>query len=152
MKMNIKLSKAQISKKIHSGGVLGSWLGKLGKKVVTDPATPFGKINFAKWIWKKNKWKRSCKSRKMIHFDHFEWRYSWYMEILKSLEDSEVVIDSYWSSETLNKKQERGFLEGYFFSGKRYYWKRSHESRKIIIITWMKMFISAPSFKQYWGY
>ena len=48
MKMNIKLSKAQISKKIHSGGVLGSWLGKLGKKVVTDPATPFGKINFAK--------------------------------------------------------------------------------------------------------
>ena len=33
---DIKLSKAQISEVIQSDGFLGSWLGELGKKVVTD--------------------------------------------------------------------------------------------------------------------
>ena len=35
MSTDIKLSKAQISKKIQSGGSFGSWLGKLGKKSIT---------------------------------------------------------------------------------------------------------------------
>ena len=45
MLTDIKLRKAQISKIIQSGGFLGSWLGKLGKKVVTDLAIPFAKNN-----------------------------------------------------------------------------------------------------------
>ena len=32
MSIGIKLSKAQMSKIIHSGGSFGSWLGNLGKK------------------------------------------------------------------------------------------------------------------------
>ena len=36
MLADIKLSKAQISEVIQSDGFLGSWLGELGKKVVTD--------------------------------------------------------------------------------------------------------------------
>ena len=40
-----KFSKAQISDLIQSRGFLCSRLGKLRKKVVTDLATPFAKIN-----------------------------------------------------------------------------------------------------------
>ena len=36
MLADIKLSKVQISEVIQSPGFLGSWLGELGKKVVTD--------------------------------------------------------------------------------------------------------------------
>ena len=46
MSTDIKLSKAQISKIIQSGRFLGSWLEKLGKKVVTDLAISFAKNNF----------------------------------------------------------------------------------------------------------
>ena len=38
MATDIKLSKAQISKMIKSGGSFGSCLGNLGKKVITDLA------------------------------------------------------------------------------------------------------------------
>ena len=36
MSTDIKLSKAQISKIIQSGGSFGSWLGNLGKKALKD--------------------------------------------------------------------------------------------------------------------
>ena len=36
----MKLSKAQISKMIQSGGSFGSWLGNLGKKALTSIAIP----------------------------------------------------------------------------------------------------------------
>ena len=45
MLTDIKLSKAQISKIIQSGGFLGSWLAKLGKKVMREFAIPFAKNN-----------------------------------------------------------------------------------------------------------
>ena len=45
MSADIKF-KAQISKIIQSGGFLGSSLGKLGTKVVTDLVIPFAKNNF----------------------------------------------------------------------------------------------------------
>ena len=43
MSTDVKLSKAQISKIIQSGGFLGPWLNKLGRKVVTDLAIPFAR-------------------------------------------------------------------------------------------------------------
>ena len=45
MSTNKKISKAQISDLIQSGGFLCSRLGKLRKKALTDLATPFAKIN-----------------------------------------------------------------------------------------------------------
>ena len=47
MSMDIKLSQAQISKIIQSGGLLGFCLGKLGKKVVTDFSIAFAKNNLS---------------------------------------------------------------------------------------------------------
>ena len=41
-----KFSEAQISKIIQSGGFPGSWLAKLGKKVVTDLVIASAKNNF----------------------------------------------------------------------------------------------------------
>ena len=43
--IDIKLSKAQISKIIQSGGSLGSCLGNLGKKALTDIAIPLARDN-----------------------------------------------------------------------------------------------------------
>ena len=43
MSTDVKLSEAQISKIIQSGGFLGPWLNKLGGKVVTDLAIPFAR-------------------------------------------------------------------------------------------------------------
>ena len=40
MSTDIKLSKAQISKIIQSGGSFGSWLANLGKKALTNVAIP----------------------------------------------------------------------------------------------------------------
>ena len=40
MSTNIKLSQAQISKMIQSGGSFGSWLGNLVKKVLTNIDIP----------------------------------------------------------------------------------------------------------------
>ena len=45
MSTDIKLSKAQISKIIQSGGSFGSWLGNLGKKALTDLAIPLTRDN-----------------------------------------------------------------------------------------------------------
>ena len=45
MSTDIKLSKAQISKIIQSDGSFGSWLGNLGKKVLTNIAIPLARDN-----------------------------------------------------------------------------------------------------------
>ena len=45
MSIDIKLSKAQISKIIQSGGSFGSWLGNLGKKALTNIAIPLARKN-----------------------------------------------------------------------------------------------------------
>ena len=41
---DIKLSNAQISKIIQSGGSLGSWLANLGKKSLSNVVIPLAKI------------------------------------------------------------------------------------------------------------
>ena len=43
MLTNIKLSKAQLSKKIQSGGFLDNMIGKLGKEALTKFAVLFAK-------------------------------------------------------------------------------------------------------------
>ena len=45
MSTDIKLSKAQLSKIIQSSGSFGSWLGNLGKKALTNIATPLARGN-----------------------------------------------------------------------------------------------------------
>ena len=45
MSTDIKLSKAQISKIIQSGGSFGSWLGNLGKKAITNIAISLARDN-----------------------------------------------------------------------------------------------------------
>ena len=45
MPTDIKLSKAQLSKIIQSGGSFGSWLGNLGKKALTNIAIPLVRDN-----------------------------------------------------------------------------------------------------------
>ena len=45
MSTNIKLSKAQISKIIQSGGSYGFWLCNLGKKALTNVAITFARDN-----------------------------------------------------------------------------------------------------------
>ena len=45
MSTYIKLSKGQISKIILSGGFFSSWLGKLGKKALTNIAIPLARDN-----------------------------------------------------------------------------------------------------------
>ena len=57
MSTDTKLSKAQLSKIIQSGGSFGSWLANLGKKTLTNIAIPLS--------W-DNKWKKRCESKKMI--------------------------------------------------------------------------------------
>ena len=42
---DIKLSKAQISKIIHSDRYFGSWLGNLGKKALTNVVIPLARNN-----------------------------------------------------------------------------------------------------------
>ena len=45
MSTDIKLSKAKISKIIHSGGSFGSWLANLEKKALTNVAIPLARDN-----------------------------------------------------------------------------------------------------------
>ena len=45
MSTDIKLSKAQISKIIQSGGSFGSWLGNLSKKALTNVSIPLARNN-----------------------------------------------------------------------------------------------------------
>ena len=45
MSVDIKLSKAQISIIMQSGGSFGSWLGNLGKKALTNIPIPLARDN-----------------------------------------------------------------------------------------------------------
>ena len=45
MSTNIKLSKVQISEISEPGGSFSSWLGNLGKKVLTNIAIPLARDN-----------------------------------------------------------------------------------------------------------
>ena len=82
MSTEIKLSKAQISKIIQSGGSFGSWLGNLVKKALANIVIPLARDNLPGLVSnltssaiKKFKRKISGKGavwRKMICFIYFE--------------------------------------------------------------------------------
>ena len=50
MSTDIKLSKAQISKIIQSGGSCGSWLSNLGKKTLTNVAVYLARDNLPRLV------------------------------------------------------------------------------------------------------
>ena len=82
MSTYIRLSKAQISKIIQSGGSFGSWLGNLRKKALKNIAIFLARDNLPGLIsnltssvinkFEKFKWKKSCQSRKSIYFIYFK--------------------------------------------------------------------------------
>ena len=45
-----KLSKAQISQIIQSGGSFGSWLANLGRKALTNVAIPLPRVNLSRLV------------------------------------------------------------------------------------------------------
>ena len=47
MSTDIKLSNAQMSKKVQSGGSFGYWLGNLGNKALTNISFPLPRDNLA---------------------------------------------------------------------------------------------------------
>ena len=86
MSIDIKLSKAQLSKMIQSGGffwaLLGILVGPLMKISVPLAKNSFGIINYyvisscKRWYYlKKDSWKRCSSSRKTDHSSHLEWRF-----------------------------------------------------------------------------
>ena len=89
MSADIKLSKAQISKIIESGGSFGSWLGNLGMKALANIAIPLSRGNldglvsnlFSNAINKfdsKINGKGAVRAGKGSTFFHVKWRYAWY--------------------------------------------------------------------------
>ena len=121
MSTDIKLSKTQISKIIQSGGSFGSWLGNLGKKVLTNIAIPLARDNLPGLVSNLtsnaiNKFDRKIRGKGAVRagkgFTLFVLNEDMNdVKIIKSLEDSSVLIDGV--TETVKhemKKQERGFL------------------------------------------
>ena len=122
MSTDIKLSKTQISKIIQSGGSFGSWLGNLGKKVLTNIAILLARDNLPGLVSNLtsnaiNKFNRKISGKGAVRagkgFTLFVVNEDMndIIKIIKSLEDSGVLIDGV--TETVKhemKKQEGGFL------------------------------------------
>ena len=118
---DIKFSKAQIYNIIQSGGSFGSWLANFGKKVLTNIAVPLARDNLPGFVSnlpsnainkleRKNKCKGIFKSKKRIYFILNE-DMNDITKIIKSLEDSSVLIDGVTETgKDEIKKQEGGFL------------------------------------------
>ena len=123
MSTDIKFSKTQISNIIQSGGSFGSWLGNLGKKALTNIAIPLARNNLSGLVSNLtsnaiNKIERKISGKRAIRAGK---RYTFFIsnvdmndiiKIIKSLEDSGVLIDGV--TETVKheiKKQEGGFLD-----------------------------------------
>ena len=116
MSKDTKLSKAQISKIIQSGGSFGLWLGNLGKKVITDLAIPLARDNLPGNLTSNaiNKFERKTSgkgavgTRKGISLFISNEDMNDIIKIIKSLEDSGVLMDETVKHEI--KIQEGGFL------------------------------------------
>ena len=104
----VKLSKAQISKTIKSGGFLGSCLNRLGKKVVTDLGTTFARVklsrlvsstasnsasNAIKKFERRISGKRAVRTRKEFPLFISNEDMNDIIKIVKLTEDSGVLID-----------------------------------------------------------
>ena len=123
MSTDIKLSKAQISKIIRSGGSFGYWIGNLGKKVLTNIAILLARDNLPglvsnltsnviKKFERKISGKGAFRARKGFTLFISNEDLNNFIKIIKSLEDSGELVDGV--IETVNneiKKQEDRFLE-----------------------------------------
>ena len=119
---DIKLSEAQMSKIIQLGGSFGSWLGNLGKKVLTNIVIPLARDNLPGLVSNLtsdviNKFERKITEKGAVRagkgFTLFISNEDTndIIKIVKSLEDSGVLLDGV--TETVKheiKKQEDGFL------------------------------------------
>ena len=122
MSIDIKLSKTQISKTIQSGGSFGSWLANLGKKALTNVAIPLARDSLPGLVGNLtscaiDKFDRKISGKGAVRagrgFTLFisNENMNDIMKIIKSLEDSGVLIDGV--TETVKheiKKQKGGFL------------------------------------------
>ena len=87
MSTHIKLSKAQRSKIIQSGGSFDFWLGNLGKKALINIAISLARDNLSGLVsnltsYTINKFERKISGKGTVRagkrFIYFEWRYEWY--------------------------------------------------------------------------
>ena len=151
MSVDIKLSQAQISKIIQSGGSFGSWLANLGKKAPTNVAIPLARDNLSGLVSNLalnaiNKFKRKISGKgadgagKGFTLFISNKDMNDIIKIIKSLVDSAVFIDGVTETveHEIKKKARRqiswSFLSIFnlfisttsnFFSSKSFKWKRS---------------------------
>ena len=108
MLTDIKLSKAEISKIVQSGGSFGSWLGNLGKKGLTNVAIPLARDTLRRLVSNiaskgMNKFKRKIKGKEAVRVERG------------------ITFSSFGSFNGTTFT---------FLSSKSYCWKRSKKSRK----------------------
>ena len=101
---DIKLSKAQISKIIQSGGAVGYWLGNLEKQALTNIVIPLARDNLPELVSNLtsnaiNKFERNISRKRAviarIGFTLFILNEDMndIIKVIKSLEDSDVLTD-----------------------------------------------------------
>ena len=101
---DIKLSKAQISKIIQSGGAVGYWLGNLEKQAQTNIVIPLARDNLPELVSNLtsnaiNKFERNISRKRAviarIGFTLFILNEDMndIIKVIKSLEDSDVLTD-----------------------------------------------------------
>ena len=124
---DIKLSKAQISEIIQSGGSFGSWLANLGTKAQTNVAIPSARDNLAGLLsnlasnainkfGRKISGKGAARAGKGFTLFISNEDMNDIIKIIKSLEDSNVLIDGV--TETVKHeitKQEGGYLGSWYY-------------------------------------
>ena len=125
MSTDTKLRKAQMSKIIQSSGSFGYWLGNLWKKALTNIAISFARDNLSglgsnlQYVtYAINKLERKVIGKGAVKagkgFTLFIWNEDMndFIKIIKSLEDSGVLIDEVTETVKLEiKNKEADFLE-----------------------------------------
>ena len=120
MPIDIKFTKAQISKMIQSSGFLRNMLGNLGKKVITDLAVPLARDDLSELVSNLetnaiNKLKRKISGKRAVRtgqgFTLFimNEEINDIIKIIKSLEYSNILIDDITEIvkyETKSKKED----------------------------------------------
>ena len=120
MPIDIKFTKAQISKIIQSSGFLRNMLGNLGKKVITDLAVPLARDDLSELVSNLetnaiNKLKRKINGKRAVRtgqgFTLFimNEEINDIIKIIKSLEYSNILIDDITEivkHETKRKKED----------------------------------------------
>ena len=150
MSTDIKLSKTQICTLIQSGGSFGSWLCNLGKKPLTNIAILLARDNLSGLVNNLtsnaiNKFERKISGQGVVRagkgFTLFTFNENMNdaIEIIKSLEDSGLLIDGITETVKHEIKKTRRWISwsfvstfsrfisaaSNFFSSQRYKWKRS---------------------------